>query len=258
MPVHDWKTGYRGVFHSFHQIWISRIMETVNRELPRGYYALVEQNATGIGKRKYEADLLTLKKRDFEDFGTQNAMGVPGGAAVVSARPKATIEARIDQALYTRKKSRIAIRHRSGNRVIALIEVVSPGNKNRRLHLNKFVDKVVDMLDRGVHLTLVDPFPPGKYDPRGIHAAIWESFDGAAEQPFDPTKPLTAAGYRIDDMDNIDAFVEPFALGDRIPDMPVFLSGETHVVVPFEETYTSAWNALPIDCREMVERGMEL
>src|SRR4051794_18258008 len=120
MPIHDWKKGFSGVFHTFHQLWAGRLMETLNRELPRGYYALLEQNATGVARKSIEADILALQKLDAESHSNENAMGVPGGAAVIATRPKATIEASLDLSLYMRKQNRVVVRHRSGNRVVAI------------------------------------------------------------------------------------------------------------------------------------------
>jgi hypothetical protein len=47
---------------------------------------------------------------------------------------------------------------------------------------------------QGVHLLVIDLFPPGKRDPEGIHKAIWDQFE---EQDIEttPNKPLTLASY---------------------------------------------------------------
>ena len=63
----------------------------------------------------------------------------------------------------------MAIRHVSGHRLVALLEIVSPANKDRQQSVDDFAAKAVDALDAGVHLVLVDLFPPGPYDPQGMH-----------------------------------------------------------------------------------------
>ena len=50
------------------------------------------------------------------------------------------------------------IRHASGDRIIALIELVSPGNKATKFALRTFVDKAAECLSRGYHLLIVDLF----------------------------------------------------------------------------------------------------
>ena len=53
--------------------------------------------------------------------------------------------------------------------VVALVEIVSPGNKNSQTGLDAFVRKAREMLAAGVHLSLVDLFPPSPRDPSPWH-----------------------------------------------------------------------------------------
>jgi len=41
------------------------------------------------------------------------------------------------------------------------------------------------------------------------------------------------------------AYIEPLAIGDSTPDMPLFLTPHLHVKVPLELTYGATWNVLP-------------
>jgi hypothetical protein len=61
---------------------------------------------------------------------------------------------------YASKKKAVTIRHVSEHRVVAVLEIVSPGNKSSRSALTAFVRKGQDLLAAGVHLSLVDLFPP--------------------------------------------------------------------------------------------------
>ena len=87
----------------------------------------------------------------------------------------------------------MAIRHRLGD-LVAVIEVVSPGNKSSRAAIRSFVDKAVAFLRQGVHLLIIDLFPPTPRDPQGMHPLIW---DEIVEEPFElpADKPLTLAAY---------------------------------------------------------------
>src|SRR5262249_48499997 len=38
------------------------------------------------------------------------------------------------------------------------------------------------------------------------------------------------------------AYLEPVAVGDRLSDMPLFLSSDVYISVPLEETYQAAWD----------------
>src|SRR5437764_3248754 len=85
-----------------------------------------------------------------------------------------------DESLAARG-NRIAIRHPLGQ-VICMIEIVSPGNKGSRNALRSFVEKTVEFLRQGVHVLVVDLFPPSVRDPQGIHKAIWDEIQ---EKPFE-------------------------------------------------------------------------
>ena len=54
------------------------------------------------------------------------------------------------------------------------MEIVSPGNKISRAALSRFVEKTVEFIEKGVHVLVVDLFPPSSRDPQGIHKAIRE------------------------------------------------------------------------------------
>ena len=49
------------------------------------------------------------------------------------------------------------------------------------------------------------------------------------------------------------AFVEAVAVGDVLPEMPLFLQPGGHVPVALEETYQSAWRAVPRRWRSVIE-----
>ena len=122
-----------------------------------------------------------------------------------------------------------------------MVEIVSPGNKNRH-GLTAFVDKACELLEHRIHLLIVDPFPPTPRDPNGVHAAIWQETDGEPfELPHD--KPLTLVAYECDYTTR--AYIEPFAVGDVLPEMPLFLEPHACVNVPLETTYQTAYAVLP-------------
>ncbi len=47
-----------------------------------------------------------------------------------------------------------------------------------------------------------------------------------------------------------EAFIEPVAVGDALPDMPLFLTPDVYVPLPLESTYQSAWGAVPAVWRD--------
>ncbi len=242
MPIHDWRLVDAGIFHHFHHSWIEEIQRALNRGLlPPEYYALSEQIAGGLGP-----DVLTLQRPGTESVSLDDPRG---GVAVTVLPPKARFRARAEPDLYAAKAKTVVIRHRSNHRIIAMVELVSPGNKNNRHGIRAFVEKAVAALRAGIHLLMVDLFPPGPRDPQGIHKAIWDELvENDFRLPDD--KPLTLVAYSADQFP--EAFIEPVAVGDPLPDMPVFLTPDVYIPTPLDATYRAAWDAFPSFWRDVL------
>jgi len=138
----------------------------------------------------------------------------------------------------------------SQHRVVALLEIASPANKDRESSVEELVDKVALSLAQGIHVDLIDLHPPGTWDPQGLHGAVWRLYDLAGYIPPEG-KPLTLASYAAGALPK--AFVEPLAAGDVLPDMPLFIHPERHVNVPLESTYEQAYRGLPEYWRGVLE-----
>jgi len=244
VPIHDWKRVDANLFHDFHQAWTIAIRNALNGGLlPKGFSALVEQHAAGL-----IPDVVTLERRT----RSRRAPEPFGGGVVTAIPPKTRHVILAESETYAAVANRVTVHHSLGN-VVSIIEIVSPGNKSSRAALRAFVDKTVDFLRHSVHVLVVDLFPPSLRDPQGIHKAIWDEIE---ERPFELTadKPLTLATYvgRVPKV----AYVEPVAVGDRLPDMAVYLDPDSYVPVPLEATYESTWASCPDDMREVVENGI--
>jgi len=256
MPVHDWTRVDAGIFHDFHQRWIVTISSALNRGLlPGSYYAMAEQHGG-----KYEPDVLTLKARTPDPsayggngggFDDQTSQGEAATSGILVAEPKARVRVETDLEYYRRKQNVVAVRHVSGDELVAVIEIVSKANKSGRAAFDLFVKKATQYLGYGIHLLILDLQPPTSRDPQGIHGAIWDAIAG--EEYVAPSdKPLTLAAYESGS--GLRAFVEPIAVGDVLSPMPLFLWPGGHVPVPLEETYQAAWESFPRRWREVVAR----
>jgi Protein of unknown function (DUF4058) len=213
MPIHDWTRLEPGDFHDFHQCWVVEIRNALNRGLlPPEYSAMAEQ-VTG----RPIPDVVTLQTRRPKDD--------PGGIAVATAPPTARVIARFEKINYAKRADRVVIRHGRG-KVVAIIEIMSPGNKDSRNAIRTFVEKAADILNQGVNLLVVDLFPPTPRDPQGIHKAIWDEF---GDEPFEapPGRPLTVVSYIGGDLPT--AYVESVGVGDQLPSLPIFLSETRYI-----------------------------
>jgi hypothetical protein len=181
MPIHDWTRVEAGIFHAFHHSWIEEMARALNGGLlPGDYYALAEQHAAGFGP-----DVLTLQRGDADE-------GDAAGRGNLRVAPKLKPTAETEMAFYRRKQDAIAVRHVSGDALVAVVEIVSPVDKR-----------------------------------------------------------LTVAAYEC--ALSVRAYVVHVAVGDSLPDMPLFLEPQVTVDVPLETTYQSAFAAVPRRWRRVLE-----
>jgi hypothetical protein len=239
MPVHDWSRVDAGLFHHFHQEWTMQLVHALNRRLPPGYSALAEQHVEG-----FVPDVLTVQRR-----AAPRPKPVGGGAMLAEPRVRHVFRGAAEQ--YADRGNRVVVRHRLGE-VIAALEVVSPGNKSSQYRLDRFIEKTLEFLQHGVHLLVLDLFPPGPRDPSGLHALLWPALVGNAELPA-PGLPLTMAAYVAEGDGAYRALLEDVAIGTPLPDMPLYLDCDVHVAVPLEAAYVQAFANCPADFRAAVE-----
>jgi len=206
--------------------------------LPDGYYALVEQRLQGP-----EPDIIAVETAQPHDAGSS-------GSATLTAPPKTQIVTRLetDKQAYARRANRISIRHPLGD-VVTIIEIISPGKKESRHAIRSFVEKTTQLIWQGIHVLIIDLFPPNKRNPQGIHGIIVEEYN---DTPFvlPACKPLTMVSYESNSQ--ITAYVEPLAIGDTLPAMPLFLAPGNHVLINLERTYMETWEVSPQPLKQMV------
>jgi len=248
MPMHDWTKVEAGIYHDFHLEWIMKIKAAINQRLPKGYYALAEQR-TGI----FGPDVLTLQ------------MGIPGsenhpwkssdnGNTTTLQATKPTARGTGSAAKYYFNKQRsITLRHVSHDRLVAVIEIVSPGNISSLTVAEEFVHKVLSFLKHDIHVSFVNPFAASNHAAHGLHSKIWENLTGDDETFLTQDEPFEVVAYEAGEATEF--YVRPFAVGMKVPTMPVFLIPGGHIEVPLEETYNAAFEAVPARWRDVVAAG---
>lgn len=168
--------------------------------------------------------------------------------------PRARRKHTVTPAALMRRRT-LAVRLVSGHRLVALLEIVSAANKDRPEHVEEFVAKAVTALECGVHLLLVDLFPPGP--PRSRRPVRRDSPPpGAIRRTLRP--PGQRAGHvrqRYAAGTALEVFVEHAAVGATLPDMALFIRPDRYVNVPLEATYQAAYRGFPAFWRTVLEGG---
>ena len=244
MPIHDWTRVEAGLFHAFHFGWIGALCDSLNAGgLPPEYFALPEQRIRGP-----IPDVLTLRLSgdDVETPTQRSAWPWP------AVPPRVRHVRQSEEKIYARKANRVTVRHKRGE-IVAVVEIISPGNKGAGNALRSFVAKSTELIEQGVHLLVIDLFPPTERDPQGIHPAIWDDFEEDEDEEFTlpADKPLTLASYDAGPPPT--AYIEPIAVGDALPEMPLFLEPEFYVPAPLEATYQTSWSHFPAALKGLLE-----
>jgi hypothetical protein len=151
----------------------------------------------------------------------------------------------------TRHRSTVVVRQAGSKRVVALIELASASNKDRAENAAAYVTRAKAALDAGVHVAHLDILPPTRFTPIGLGGAIWHAVQGS-DYPFSPEKPLAADAFRAGRV--VELFANPLAVGDELPDVPLFLSDETYVDLPLAATYAEVFASIAPDDRELLAR----
>ncbi|NNJ26610.1 DUF4058 family protein [Alienimonas chondri] len=239
MPVHDFTRLPGDAFRGFHNAWLTRLYDALNDGvMPEGYYAMLESETGEV-----VPDLLAL-------HAPTSTGGPSAGLAVATAPPPVAERREYRGAVRTRTPRKyLAVRRNEGGRLVALIEIVSRANKDRPASVAQFVGKVVSAVEAGVHVLVIDLYPPTASAPDGLPAEIGAEWSDVYQ--LDPATPLTLASYVADDPPV--AYLQPLAVGDDLPDMPLFLDPGHYVTVPLGATYAENVARFPPPLRRTLE-----
>lgn len=227
-PRHAWE--------SFHAAWLGYICESLNDLLPKNYFAQEQVHAG----RRIEIDVGTY---ELLDGGSISSDAGTGGLAV--AEPKAKLwtppaaTASIPAVFADDFEIQIIEASDAGLKIVAAVELVSPGNKDRDEARTPFAAKVASYLAGGVSVVIVDICTSRLAN---LHHAILPLLS-ADEPRFARDVALYTVAYRPvqrGDAGQIDIWTEPLGLGRPLPTMPLWLNAEHCVPVELGATYRKA------------------
>jgi Protein of unknown function (DUF4058) len=224
-PHHHWE--------SFHSNWATRIADGIAALLP-AEFQVEEHIHVGVG---FEIDVAAFQDQSApEEIGSA---GPPLATLVAPAYappvPDCTIPAVFPDTFEVRVFSTTA-----GLTLVGVIELVSPGNKDRPAERLAFSTKCASYLAQGVSLIVIDVVTNRQAN---LHNEIMRLMETSADLDFPPEVTLYAAAYRPGlrgKQEVIDLWKRPLALGAALPTLPLRLTGELFVPVDFESAYQEA------------------
>jgi hypothetical protein len=219
-------------WEGFHGRWAAALADGLNESLPEEYFA--EFQVT-VGTR-IEVDVAT-----FTEDGASAPQRSPGGTTAVQTRvwtpptPVAVLPALFPDDFEVQVFSNVA-----GPTLVAAIELVSPGNKDRDDARRAFAAKCAAYLQRGIGLIVVDIVTSRHAN---LHDELMGLLGNTTGAAFPAPTSLYATAYRPahrEQRNEIDLWRESLALGQPLPMLPLAVRGLGCLPIDLEGTYMEA------------------
>jgi hypothetical protein len=229
---HSWDSLYSG--------WPMMIVQQLFPILPEGYVALPGVHLGTF----FEIDASFYDKDEATERAEKAGAGNGGLATLAPLAPTVTLET--DWADQDEYEVRI-YDERHGRRLVAAIELISPGNKDRPECRRAFVSKVAALLQEDVCVSLVDLVTIRQFNLYGdvleligrpdLSAGVQDTFLYAA----------TLRGRkRLRQRPLLDGWFYPMTLGQPLPPLPIWLDVELRLMLELESSYEETCRLLHI------------
>jgi hypothetical protein len=211
---------------SLHSAWATYLASNLNEHwLPPEFQALEHTHAFG----SLEIDVATYR------LATERPPRHTNGPPVATATRTDT-PPKVAATMPGEFPDTFEVQIFKGASLVAAIELVSPGNKDRPESRRDFAIKCASYLLRGVCVVILDVVTERRANLHNEIARLleWKNCEMRAEAS------LYAAAYRPLERGKkaeIDLWTETCAVGSPLPTMPLRLTGDLFVPVEFEATY---------------------
>jgi hypothetical protein len=219
-------------WEAFHARWAAAIADALNRDLlPADYFAEAQVH---VGSR-VEVDVAAFDESQPSNQGT-----VRGGTATLPTpvwTPPAP--ALSMPAIFPDSLEVLVFASQAGPTLVAAVELVSPGNKDREAFRRAFAAKCASYLQQGIGLAVIDIVTNRQGN---LHNELVQLMDAGSEFLL-AAEPLDAASYRPvrrADGDRIEVWPTTLAVGQSLPVLPLPLDKGVCVPLDLEATYTEA------------------
>jgi hypothetical protein len=224
-------------WESLHSGWIAAIAERLNSLMPPEFIALDRMRTEG----GLEIDIGTVEENEAELSLGQN--GVIGNGKSVAMLPTVYIPPPATGTAPFELPGIVEVRvfrDRDERKLVGVIELISPGNKDRAEKREAFVAKCLDYLNAGASLVILDVVTERH---ACLHNELVQLLSVPDSVVLSEESLLYSAAYRPvirENRSEIDIWVNSFQVGDVLPTMPLRLIDDLFVPVELEATYMEA------------------
>ena len=220
-------------WEDIHSGWTVEIKRTLNRRiLPPGYFAEAQVHVGTF----LEVDVATFEQGSSE----HEPVSGNGGVAVAVETWAPPVTTLVMPAVFPDDIEVQVYSTSGGTNLVAAIELIGPGNKDRRETRRAFAAKCASYLQRGIGLVIVDVVTERLAN---LHNELIDLLEQPETFRFADETLLYAASYRPSRRttgDQIEMWLNPLGVGQTLPTVPLALRGAATVPVDLEATYTEA------------------
>ena len=229
-PPLDKMTAWQG----FHGAWPTVIVMDLNRRLPPRYLAEPRVQlgvSMEIDVSAYDEEMPAASA---SGSGAEERGDAVAAAVWAPPRPTFTVAADLpDQDVY---EVRVFDTWRD-RRLVAAVEIVSPGNKDRPENRRAFVTKCAALLQQRVSVAIVNLVTTRRFNLYG-DLLDWIGRADPALAPEPPPLYASACRWtRRDEAWHFESWAHPLALGQPLPTLPLWLADNFAVPLDLEASY---------------------
>ena len=227
-------------WEEIHAMWPARIVQQLKKQLPPDFVSGPKVHSGS----QIEVHIAASERDDapsgFSDRGDNGAVAT---ATWTVAEPSVAVETEIPD--YDEYEVRIYDAERERT-LVAVIELVSPANKDRPEKRNAFVGKCAALLQKGVAVSIVDVVTTRQFNLYAELMAFLGQTDPTmgAEPP-----PIYAASCRWllrGERATLQTWSHVLAVGRPLPTLPLWLTPVRVVPLDLEQSYEKACDDLSV------------
>lgn len=245
MPLRDhfrlpvWKDAS---WEGFHGMWPAAMIFRLNPLLPPEFTA---EPRAHLGSY-YEIDVSAYEEDEAKkSWLASSEQGGVATATVTSAPPEPTLVVDADLADHYDYEVLVYDQGRA-RQLVAAIEIVSPGNKDRPESRRAFVTKCAALLQQGVCVSIVDLVTVRNFNLYAELLKFIDRSDPAFSPNPGPIYAVTCRARKIGQTPKLEAWAYPMTVGQPLPQLPIWLADDFNVFLDLEGSYEDACRALRI------------
>ena len=223
-------------WEGFHSKWANSLVDALNADqLPDGYFAEPHVHAGAA----IEVDAAVWDKYGGLPLTSEGTTATLPTRTWAPPAPTLTLPMSFIDTFEVQVYS-----PKGAMKLVAVIEIVSPANKDRPDTRRAFAVKCASLLNQGIGLLVVDIVTNRLAN---LHDDIVRLLPSGESHLFPGSPALYAVAYRpvrTETVEQVQVWLQPLAVGTALPVLPLWLSDGPCLRIDLDQTYTDACRRL--------------